>query len=101
MNTNLDKLSAADLRRAADISEQIEELKSELVQLLSGKKRPGRKPGKKSARELTDSGPRTRSKAKRAAKTKGGRKRTTAEKKAQSEKMKAIWAAKKKAAKKK
>ena len=47
MNSNLDNLTAADLRRAADIRDDIENLEAELAQLLSGRKKPGRKPGKK------------------------------------------------------
>lgn len=47
MNTNLDKLSANDLRHAADLQDQIQALQSELAQLLSGNKKPGRKPGRK------------------------------------------------------
>ena len=47
MNTNLDRLTAADLRRAADLTEKIEDLQAELALLLSGKKKPGRKPVKK------------------------------------------------------
>lgn len=97
MNTNLDNLTAADLRRAADISEEIEQLQAELAQLLSGRKKPGRKPAKKAGRKP---GPKPGRKAK-VAKKKGGRKRTAAEKKAQSDKMKAIWAKKKRLAKKK
>lgn len=45
MNTNLDKLSAATLRRAADLYDKIEAMQSELEQILSGKKKPGRKAG--------------------------------------------------------
>jgi len=46
MNT-LSNLSSTDLRRAADIQEQIQHLQAELEQVLSGKKKPGRKPGRK------------------------------------------------------
>lgn len=95
MNTNLDKLSSVDLRRAADIRDEIDGLTVELAQLLSGKKKPGRKP----AREMTDSAP-IEQKAKKTVKKKAGRKRTEAQRQAQSEKMKASWAKRKRKQKK-
>ena len=49
MNTTISSnLSAADLRRAADLRDQIDSLQSELEALLGGKpsrKQPGPKPG--------------------------------------------------------
>lgn len=101
MNSNLDNLTAADLRRAADVRDEIEQLEQELAQILSGRKKPGprantkragRKPGPKAAPTAATN---------TVAKKKGGRKRTQAEKDAHSKKMKAYWAKKKRDAKKK
>lgn len=83
MNTNLDNLSADDLRRAADLRDQIEQLQSELEQLLSGKKKPGRKAAAGRA-------------AKKTAKKRPTRKISAASRKKMSEKRKAYWAAKRK-----
>ena len=51
MNTKSNQPSAADLRRAADLSEKIEALQAEIESILSGRKKPGpkRKAGKKKA----------------------------------------------------
>jgi hypothetical protein len=95
MNTNLDKLSAADLRHAADLSEKIEELQAELAQILSGKKKPGRKAGKKSAGKP---GPKPGAKKKTAKKKGGARKLSAAARKAMSDARKAYWANKRKEA---
>ncbi|MFT4550117.1 MAG: hypothetical protein ACI9MB_004093, partial [Verrucomicrobiales bacterium] len=100
MNSNLDNLTAADLRRAADVRDEIEQLEQELAQILSGRKKPGprantkragRKPGPKAAPTAATNTAATNTVAKK----KGGRKRTQAEKDAHSKKMKAYWAKKK------
>ena len=96
MNTNLDKLTAADLRHAADISEQIERLQAELAQLLSGKKKPGRKPGAvKPAAPATTKASKPAKAAKAPAKKKGKRPLSAAARKKMSEARRAYWANKK------
>ncbi len=97
MNTKLENLSASDLRRAADLSEQIEELQSELAQILSGKKKPGRKPGRKPGAKKPGRKPGRKPAAKKkTAKKKGARKISAAARKKMSDKRKAYWAAKRK-----
>ena len=86
MNTKIENLSAADLRRAADLSERIEEMQAELAQILSGKKKPGRKPGAKKP------GPKAGAKKKTA--KRGGP--SAAARKKMSEARRAYWAQKRK-----
>ena len=84
MNSNLDNLTAAKLRRAAYITDQIENLQAVLAHFLSGNKKPVRKPVKKAA-----------------AKNGGARKKAGARKKKVPKKKVAKKTAKKKTAKKK
>lgn len=87
MTTSLNTLSSKDLRRAADLRDQIDAAQSELDAILSGtpvKGKPGRKPGAK---------PGPKPKAKKKAKSKmsdAGRARIVAAQKKR-------WAAKRKA----
>ena len=121
MNTSLDQLTAADLRRAADITEQIESLQAELEQLLSGKAKPGKrgsaKVGRKprAAKRKAAKAKATKAKAakkktpkkkaakkkvakKKAAKGKAKRPLSAAARKAMSDARKAYWANKRKEA---
>jgi hypothetical protein len=87
----MNNISSKDLRRAADLLEQIDAAKAELEAILGGtpaKGKPGRKPGAKKA-VSTDPKPK--------AKKKTGKKRSAAVRAKMAESQKKRWAAKRKA----
>lgn len=111
MNTSLDQLTAADLRRAADITEQIESLQAELEQIFSGKPKAGKRGGakvrrkpraakRKAAKAKATKAKTAKKKAakKKIAKSKAKRPLSAAARKAMSDARKAYWANKRKEA---
>jgi hypothetical protein len=87
----MNNISPKDLRRAADLLEQIDAAQAELEAILSGqpaKGKPGRKPG---GAKAVGTGPKPK------AKKKTGKKRSAAVRAKMAESQKKRWAAKKKA----